>query len=486
MRVVPLTADEHNIHFGITTTTPQQVVTKLKSRFTDQIIKFSIISDSGYREYMSLYDPPKKIEYHDITLAETQSQDMVETVSKTLDEVRPDDMLAYLVQQAYKLNASDIHIENQRENVRIRFRIDGVLHPMAYLSHEKYRHLASAIASAANVSTGENKPQAGHISRPYKMATGEDVILNLRVETVPTLYGMDVVMRLFNMKLEDFKLDALDMSPDELKVVEDIIKHPNGMVLIVGPTGSGKTTTLYSIITTLNNPERKIITLEDPVEYPLPGIMQIPVSGQMEGHEFAEGLRAILRLDPDVVMVGEIRDTDTAKTALQGALTGHLVLSTYHANNAGAALTRMMDAIGVNPIFISAIRLIMAQRLVRRLDDKTKIAYNPDDALKLKLRQIIDTLPPGLERPNVDEISLYKAGSSPDNPFGYVAQLPIREQMLMTPGVQELLKMPANQVSTEMLENKAIAEGMRTMLHDGVLKAIAGLTTIEDVFRVVG
>ncbi len=486
MRVVPLSADEHNILFGITTTTPQQVINGLKARFTDQITSFSIISDSGYRDYMKLYDPPKKVEYHDITLAETQKQDIVSTVSKTLEEVRPDDMLAYLVQQCYKLNASDIHIENQKDNVRVRLRIDGVLHPIAYISHEKYKHLASAIASAANVSTGVQEAQAGHISRPYKMATGEEVILNLRVEAVPALYGMDVVMRLFNMRLEDFKLDKLDLSTQELAVVQDIIQHPNGMVLIVGPTGSGKTTTLYSMITTLNSPDRKIITLEDPVEYPLPGIMQIPVSGKMEGQEFAEKLRAVLRLDPDVVMIGEIRDMDTAKTALQGALTGHLVLSTYHANNAGAALTRMMDAIGVNPIFASAIRLIMAQRLVRRLDDKTKVAYKPDSALKERLRKVIETLPSGIERPNVDEITLYKPGNSAENPFGFVAQLPIREQMLMTPGMQELLKSPANQLTTEMIESKAIQEGMRTMLQDGILKAIGGLTTLEDVYRVVG
>lgn len=488
MRVIPLVADPHNIHFGITTTTSQQTITGLKQRFTDQRLNFSLISDTGYRDYMKLYDPPKKVEYHDITLAETANQDqaLVDTVSKTLDEVKPDDMLAYLVQQAYRLNASDVHIENQRENVRIRFRIDGVLHPMANLSHEKYRHLASAIASAANVSTGVTEAQAGHISRPYKMATGEEVILNLRVETVPALYGMDVVMRLFNMKLEDFKLDKLDLSDKELAVLEDIIKHPNGMVLIVGPTGSGKTTTLYSIITTLNTPERKIITMEDPVEYPLPGVIQIPVSGQMEGHEFAEKLRATLRLDPDVVMVGEIRDLDTARTALQGALTGHLVLSTYHANNAGAALARMMDAIGVNPIFASAIRMIMAQRLVRRLDDKTKVTYQPDQALKERLHGVIAGLPPGVEKPDVEKISLFKAGSSPDNPFGYVGQLPIREQMVMTPGLQELIKLPANQVTADLFEQKAVEEGMRTMLQDGVLKAIAGLTTIEDVYRVVG
>lgn len=486
LRVVPLAVDEHNIHFGITTTTPQQVINQLKAHFTDFITKFSLISETGYHDYMRLYDPPKQVEYHDITLAETDSQKIAQTVSQTLEDVRPDDMLAYLVQQAYKLKASDIHIENQRQNVRIRFRIDGVLHPLAFLSHDKYRHLAAAIASAANVSTGVDEAQAGHISRPYKLATGDEVMLNLRVETVPTLYGMDVVMRLFNYKLEDFALTKLDLSDAELKVLEDIIKHPNGMVLIVGPTGSGKTTTLYSIITSLNTPERKIITLEDPVEYPLPGIMQIPVKGQMEGHDFAENLRAVLRLDPDVVMVGEIRDMDTAKTALQGALTGHLVLSTYHANNAGAALARMMDAIGVNPIFASAMRLIMAQRLVRRLDDKTKVAYQPDQALKDRLQQIIDTLPPGVDKPDVNKITLYKAGSSAENPFGFIAQLPVREQMLMTSGIQELLKLPPNQVTAEMIESKAISEGMRTMLQDGVLKAIAGLTTIEEVYRVVG
>ncbi|MGH7156573.1 MAG: GspE/PulE family protein [Candidatus Saccharimonadales bacterium] len=486
LKVVTLAADEHNIHFGIMTTTAQQTITTLRSRFTDQRISFSIISETGYKEYMALYDPPKKVEYHDITLAETESKSIVDTVSQTLQDVKPDDMLAYLVQQSYKLNASDIHIENQKDDVRIRFRIDGVLHPIATLSHDKYSHLLAAIASAANVSTGENKAQAGHISRPYKLATGEEVMLNLRVETIPALYGMDVSMRLFNMRLEDFTLDKLGLDSKEMTVVEDIVKHPNGMVLIVGPTGSGKTTTLYSIITTLNSPERKIITLEDPVEYPIPGVVQIPVDGEMQGQEFAENLRAVLRLDPDVVMVGEIRDQDTARTALQGALTGHLVLSTYHANNAGAALARMMDAIGVNTVFTSAIRLIMAQRLVRRLDDKTKLPYQPDQALVDRLAKVIETLPPGEERPNLQGITLYKIGTSAENPFGYVGQLPVREQMLITPGVQEVLKLPANQVTADMIQDQAIKDGMRTMLQDGVLKAIAGLTTIEEVYRVAG
>jgi type IV pilus assembly protein PilB len=258
------------------------------------------------------------------------------------------------------------------------------------------------------------------------------------------------------------------------------------MVLVVGPTGSGKTTTLYSIINTLNTPERKIITLEDPVEYNMAGVVQIPVSGTLEGHNFADNLRAVLRLDPDVVMVGEIRDQDTAKTALQGALTGHLVLSTFHASSAAAALTRMLDMVGINPLFASAMHLIMAQRLVRRLDDKTKVAYQPDDQLITHIKEIVDSFPPKVAKPNLDKITLYKAGKSAENPFGYSGQLALREQLTMTPQVQKLLGLPPGEITTEKLQAQAVAEGMRTMLQDGIIKILAGQTTVEEVYRVVG
>jgi type II secretory ATPase GspE/PulE/Tfp pilus assembly ATPase PilB-like protein len=487
LKVVPLAADEHFIHFGITTTTSQQTTIKLIRRFSDQRVVFSLISDSGFQEYMKLYDPPKTVEYDDISVnsPQTQVDKIVDDVSKVLDQVRPDDILAYLVQQAYKLKSSDIHIENQKENVRIRFRIDGVLHPVAYMSHEKYRHLTSVIAAVANVYVDSKDAQTGHISKEYKMATGDNVTVNLRVETVPTVYGMDVVMRMFNMRVDLFKLENLGLNEYESKAVDDIIRHPTGLVLIVGPTGSGKTTTLYSLLNTLNTTERKIITLEDPVEYNIPGIIQIPVEGQLEKQSFAEKLRAVLRLDPDIVMVGEIRDQDTAKTALQGALTGHLVLSTFHAYNTSAALTRLLDMVGDNPLFASAIHLIMAQRLVRRLDDSSKQAYKPDDSLKQQLQRIIDTLPPNYEKPNLNEISLYKAVSTAENPFGYSGQLAIREQMIMTPGIQQVLRLPPKEVTTELIQAKAIEEGMLTMLQDGVLKALGGHTTLEEVFRVV-
>src|SRR3990167_3856878 len=486
LKVIPLYVDEHHIRFGITTTTAQQTINQLTERFSDYRTAFFIISEAGFREYMLLYDPPKKVEYQDISISPVDAGDIITEVSATLEKVRPDDMLAYIVQQAFRLKASDIHLECQRDEVRIRFRVDGVLHPVAYLAYEKYRHLLSVLASAADISTEAAESQTGHISRVYQLATGDEVTLNLRVETVPTVYGMDVVMRLFNLKLEFFVLQNLGLSEQESVVVNDIIQHPTGLVLVVGPTGSGKTTTLYSLINTLNLPERKIITLEDPVEYNMPGVVQITVHGELEGQSFAEKLRAVLRLDPDVVMVGEIRDQDTAKTALQGALTGHLVLSTFHGASAAAALTRMLDMVGINPLFASAMRLVMAQRLVRRLDDKLKQPYKPDEALKRQLQSVIDTFPTDTKRPDVNQITLYRAGTSKENPFGYSGQMAVREQLLMTPGVQEILKLPPNQITTEILEKKAVTEGMRTMLQDGLLKAFAGQTALEEIYRVVG
>ncbi|MBW3569306.1 GspE/PulE family protein [Candidatus Parcubacteria bacterium] len=485
LRVIPLYADAHNINFGITNNTSQQTMKSLRSRFLDQRVSFNLISETGFRDYIRLYDPPKQVIYQDIKFS-GENNDLFTQVTQTLEQVLADDILAYLVKQTYELKGSDIHLECQKNNVRIRMRVDGVLHPIAVLSYEKYSQLLSSIAIAANVSKNTNDAQTGHINKTYKMATGEQVTTNLRVETVPTVYGQDVVMRLFNLNMELLNLDKLGLSESERAAVDDVIRHPTGLVLIVGPTGSGKTTTLYSLINTLNSPERKIITLEDPVEYFLSGIVQIPVAGDENKLGFAEKLRAVLRLDPDVVMIGEIRDQDTARTGLQAALTGHLVLSTFHAGSAAAALTRMLDAIGINPLFSSAMHLVMAQRLVRRLDDTTKQPYQPDEALKTQLKSVLDTMPPGVERPNLDNVTLYKAGASTDNPFGYKGQMALREQLLMTPGVQEILRLPPNQVTTDILEKKAIEDGMVTMLQDGILKVLRGETTLEEVYRVVG
>lgn len=488
MKVVPLHAEEHSVTFGVINTTAQAVMNNIRQRFLDQRVAFALISDTGYREYMRLYDPPKQVVYQDISLNDAGSDTLVQQVSATLEQVRADDMLAYLVQQAHKLAASDIHLETQNGHVRIRFRIDGVLHPIAKLTVDKYRVLTSAIASAGNISTASPDAQQGHISQRVQMADGGEVAVNLRLETVPTINGMDMVMRLFNMNQEMYNLDRLGLSETERKIVDDIIAKPSGLVLVVGPTGSGKTTTLYSMLNSLNSEERKIITIEDPVEYQFHGITQISVNSKTaQETNFAERLRAVLRLDPDIVMVGEIRDMDTAKTALQASLTGHLVLSTFHASSASAALTRMMDVIGQNPLFVSAIRLVMAQRLVRRLDDTTKQPFQPDEKTLKLIGDVLATLPPDVPRPSdPSQLQLFKPGSSPENPYGFRGQIALREQFLMTGQIRELLEHGDASLSAQRIEAAAIESGMRTMLQDGILKVCAGETTLEEVFRVVG
>lgn len=488
LKVVPIEFQGAKLLFGVTNNTAQTTMKDLIQRFADQRATFALISDTGYHEYMQLYDPPKQVVYQDIDINQTAQKEQINEVSAMLEQVRADDMLAYLVAQAHQLNASDIHIETQPEFIRVRLRIDGVLHPVAQLQPDKYRVLMSAIASAGNVSTGVDEAQQGHIAEKVKMADGTMVDVNVRLETVPTINGMDVVMRLFNMDASMYTLDKLALSDSERKVVDDIIAKPSGLVMVVGPTGSGKTTTLYSMLNTLNSDERKIITIEDPVEYQFPGITQISVHSDEGGNDdsFADKLRAVLRLDPDIVMIGEIRDLDTARTALQASLTGHLVLATFHASTAAAALTRIADIIGQNPLFVSAIRLVMAQRLLRRLDDASKQAYAPSEGEWEKINDVLATLPETIAKPNLEGLQLYKPGKSETNPFGFQGQVVAREQFTMSDELRALLENPKSQVSAQTIEAAASKSGMMTMLQDGMLKVVAGETTLQELYRVIG
>ncbi|MDQ2973040.1 MAG: Flp pilus assembly complex ATPase component TadA [bacterium] len=486
LKVIPLQKAEHFIHFGVTNTTSRQSMDMLKHRFLDQQVNFSLISDTGYREYMKLYDPPKKIEYTDIQVTSSANLDQVDEISGILSQVKANDMLAYLVQQAHKLNASDIHVEPQKDYVRIRFRIDGVLHVIAKLGFDKYRVLLSAIAAAGNIYTSGDEAQQGHIAQELTMVDGASVSVNLRLETVPSVNGVEIVMRLFNMSSEMYNLDRLMLSVKERTVVDDIISKPSGLVMVVGPTGSGKTTTLYSMLNSLNSDERKIITLEDPVEYQFPGISQLPINTINTEVTFADRLKAVLRLDPDIIMVGEIRDLETAKTALQASLTGHLVLCTFHASSAAAALTRLADIIGDNPLFLSAIRLVMAQRLVRRLDDSTKQAFTPDQTTLDKMKHALVGLPEEDFPKFPNGVELYNAVPGPDNPYGFKGQLPLREQFLMTGELRKLLENGGKNITTQSIEEAAVNSGMRTMYQDGLIKVLRGETTLEEIARVVG
>ncbi|MHB1864599.1 MAG: GspE/PulE family protein [Candidatus Saccharimonadales bacterium] len=488
LRALPLHMEKNNILFGITTTTSQQTLNWIKQTFSDDLINFALISDTGFNDYLNLYDPPPKITYQEIEINKANSQEVVSQISTILNEIKADDMLAYLVQQAHRLSASDIHLECQNKGVRVRFRIDGVLHAIANLSYDKYRVLVAAIASAGDISTSSQEAQQGHISQTVVMADKSKVEVNVRIETVQTTHGMDVVMRLFNMDELMYSLDKLGLSDNERKVVDDIIAKPSGLVMVVGPTGSGKTTTLYSMLRSLSNDERKIITIEDPVEYQFSGITQISVktSEQAKDSIFADQLRAVLRLDPDIIMVGEIRDMDTAKAALQAAMTGHLVLSTFHANSAAAAITRLADIINQNPLYISAIRLVMAQRLVRKLDQNARQAYTPTDDELNRLKDIVSSLPTNISKPDLTNLNLYKPQISELNPYGYKGQLAVREQFLMSDQIRSILTSTSQQVTAQRIEEAAISSGMITMIQDAALKVIAGLTTLEEMFRVIG
>jgi len=485
-KMVPLQdgGDDQPYVFAVTSTTPQSVIKATKQAYNDngKAVDFLLISNLGFRDFMLRYDPPKEVHYDDVKIAKDGDNETLQAVSDTLESVSTDKILDYLIDQADRLNASDIHIENQRENVRVRLRVDGALHPVATISHDKYRILQGSLASRSNISTAATEPQTGHMQLASAIQPGR--LLNMRIETVPTSYGMDAVIRLFNFDESMLMLDKLGLTEKSRERIEHVIKHPHGLVLVVGPTGSGKSTTLFSIINALNEPSRKILTLEDPVEITVPGVVQIPVdTGQ--GASFADNLRAVLRLDPDIVMVGEIRDNDTAKTAIQASITGHLVLSTFHASSAAAAFSRIIDMIGQNPIFANAIQMVLSQRLVRRLDDASKTAYEPDEATKTWIRESLANLPEGIERPNLDTITLYKPGSSDDAPFGYKGRMMIMEQLMVTDGIQALIRGEMKDINVAKIEQTAINDGMMTMLHDGLLKALKGETTIEEINRVI-
>ena len=485
-RIVPLApaTDDAPYRFGITTQTPQSLVDAMRREYNERgdNIQFGMISGSGFKALMNRYDPPKQVIYDDIEIAKEGDSETLGQVSQTLNSVGSDRVFDYLIDQADRLGASDIHIENQRTNIRVRMRVDGALHQVAELDKDRYRVIMGALGSRANISIAATAPQSGHMQKEITTEAGTH-LLNLRVETIPTMYGQDAVLRLFNFDESLLQLDRLDIPERQRKEIDEIISHPRGMVLMVGPTGSGKSTTLYSMINALNTQDRKIITLEDPIEYGITGVSQIPIDTS-SGASFADGLRSVLRLDPDVVMIGEIRDADAARTAIQASITGHLVLSSFHANSSSAAFSRMIDLIGQNPIFSSAIRLVIAQRLVRKLADN-KQEYEPDEATRNWVRETLSDLPDSYEKPDLDNFRLWKPVPSDGNPFGYSGRMVIMEQLVVGEEIQKFLRGDVTEFHTEVVEAAAKKNGMATLLQVGVLAALRGETTLDEINRVI-
>ena len=471
---------EEHFQFMITSQTPRTLISKMRQDYESngERVDFFLISGSAYRAFLLRYDPPREVIYDDIKIAKEGDSETIASVSNTLNSVPSDKVFDFLLDQADSLGASDIHIENMRQEIRIRMRVDGLLHPVANISRDRYRVLISELSSRANLSSASKHPQSGHLqSEIYRDDSSH--LLNVRVETIPTLYGQDAVLRLFNFDSTLLNLDLLGLTKEDHATLEGVVSHPHGLVLMVGPTGSGKSTTLYSILNALNTTERKILTLEDPIEYSIPGITQIPVNAEIEG-AFAESLRSVLRLDPDIVMLGEIRDIDTAKTAIQASITGHLVLSSFHADSAAAAFSRMIDMIGQNPIFANSIRLVIAQRLVRKLTD-SKEPYEPDEATKDYIRKTLD----GVKGFNPDKITLYKAVPNEEYPFGFSGRSILMEQLKVSDRISSFLRGDILDFNAKEVQKAAQEDGMITLEQRGVLLALKGVTTLEEVARVI-
>ncbi|HSX01693.1 MAG TPA: GspE/PulE family protein [Candidatus Saccharimonadia bacterium] len=477
--IVPISLTKTHLTLGTSEQTDRNLLEPLRARLgaSGYVVDFKFISQFGWQRLLNRY-----------SVAVTE--DLLESgnfekLNEQLNNMEPKYMFEPLVQMAYQLGASDIHIEPAERQARIRLRIDGTLHPIVTISKERYDLFSSDIQIRANVKWGADEPQGGRISVDIINDEGDSMALNMRLETVPSLHGQDVVIRLFNLSVKFLNLDNLQLSPKQRDTLVRATSHPRGMVLTVGPTGSGKTSTLYSIMNHLNNDEVKIVTLEDPIEYELEGISQIPVRSDNQ-QLFMEKLRAVLREDPNIVMIGEIRDADTAKTALQASLTGHLVLSTFHASSSAAAVTRLMDMIGQNPLLASSIRLIEAQRLVRTLCGVCKTSYKPSKQELLEIKTAFHGRP-AEDQPDYDSLKLYKAvGCDACHHFGYRGRLSLIEQLDMTPKLQELISAGTVATTTQVIEQAAVREGMMTLLQDGVRKAIEGKTTLEEIYGAVG
>jgi len=398
----------------------------------------------------------------------TRSEDDIEHLRDLASEAPVIRLVNLIIQRAVEQRASDIHVEPFENRLKVRYRIDGVLHEVESPPAASTAAVISRIKIMAKLNIAERRlPQDGRI-----MIRVQGKELDLRVSTVPTAHGESVVMRILDREAVVFDFKTLGFTDQFLQKFLNVLELPHGIMLVTGPTGSGKTTTLYTALSQLNTADVKIITVEDPVEYQIEGINQIQAKPQI-GLDFSHALRSIVRQDPDIIMIGEMRDLETAKIAIQSALTGHLVLSTLHTNNAAGGITRMLDMGVEDYLLTSTVNGILAQRLVRRLDKSVATPYEamPEVIREYKLDTFTD------ERP----IQLYKPGSSAANPTGYFGRTTIMEFLVMSDTLRRLIMQHAGMGE---IEEQARKEGMRTMFEDGLVKSLQGHTTIEEVLRV--
>lgn len=404
-------------------------------------------------------------------------------LQKKITEVSTTDVVTLMIGASLKSDASDIHIEAEEEDIKIRFRIDGILQDVATLAKTSWQQIISRLKLLAGVKINIlDVPQDGRITI-YLV----DEKIDIRVSFLPTAYGESVVMRLLRPKSVALEFANLGIRGKALEALSAEIERPNGMIITTGPTGSGKTTTLYAILQKLNTPDVKIITLEDPIEYKLKGINQSQIQHD-KGYTFAMGLRAILRQDPDIVMVGEIRDLETADIGIQAALTGHLVVSTIHTNSASGVIPRFIS-MGVKPFLLApALNAVIGQRLVRRLCQTCKKPATISPSALARVKDELSKIPASADiHIDIKNLSFFAPADEPNtctacNGLGYKGRLGIYEIFAMNKEIEEAIL--ADQVSASHVEDLARKQGMITMVQDGLLKAMEGLTSVEEVLRV--
>lgn len=477
--VLPLASDEDSLTVLISD--PNDVETLDKLRFIlDRRISTALASRESISEAINRYYGQQDAESADSMLQEfTETAiDFTETaeeVQGSSDEEVIDETSAPIVRlvqliitEAVQLRASDIHIEPFEDRVRIRYRIDGVLVERDSCPRRLLGAMLSRIKILAKIDIAERRrPQDGRI----KVTVGEKE-LDLRVSVLPTNHGQSVVMRILDKDSIKVGVRQLGLSEQDFRTFKQLIRRPNGIILVTGPTGSGKTTTLYAALNELNRPDRKIITAEDPVEYYLPGINQVEVRHDI-GLDFARIIRAMLRQAPNIILVGEMRDQETAEMGIQASLTGHLVFSTLHTNDAPGAITRMVDMGVPSYLVASSVVAVLAQRLVRVICPKCKVPHRPTDAA-------LEAAGIPLEVAAKANFSRGK-GCTYCQKKGYRGRLGIFELMLMSSRIREMAFKGA---STQDIRKTAIGLGMRTLYQDGLQKVINGVTTLEEVFRV--
>jgi type II secretory ATPase GspE/PulE/Tfp pilus assembly ATPase PilB-like protein len=383
-----------------------------------------------------------------------------------------------LIASAIAMNASDIHIEPEEESVRVRFRLDGILTDLTHVDSETYRLLLSRLKLLSGLKLNiKNEAQDGRFSIDM-----EETEIEIRTSVIPGQYGESIVMRVLNPNAFKVDVDHLGIDADLLEIIKEEIGKPNGMVLATGPTGSGKTTALYAFLLHIHTPAVKIITIEDPIEYHLQGIVQTQVD-RNEKYTFASGLRAALRQDPDVILVGEIRDRDTAEVAVHAALTGHLVLSTLHTNNAAGTFPRLVD-LGVNPdVLGSSMNLAMAQRLVRRLCDTCKESIPLEGHDREVIEQVLGNIDRQEKISTLQRTSVWKPqGCKECNHTGYKGRVGIFEAIRMDESVEEIVR---RNPSEREIKLAARPQGIPSMAQDGVVKVLHGITSLPELTRVI-